>query len=148
MPAIPKMPETITEYQSIVEYLLNKTIPIVIEQNSIAISNFKRRCKRFEVDENKILYLPAIIKDDGSIKSQKRHLIPKYDKELQTLILNHFHDQFNHCNYHKTFSALSEKHIGITQEKVQKYINECSSYAINTSIKEKVDMTPVISIAP
>jgi len=147
MPAIPKIPETATEYQSIVKYLQSKTIPETIQKNPIAKSNFARRCKKFEVDENEILYIPAVTKD-SIIKSEKCCVIPKYDEELRALIFTHFHDQANHRSYHKTFSAISEKHIGITQEEAQAYINRCPACAINTSIKEKTDMIPVVSTAP
>src|SRR6266487_3583782 len=118
MPAIPKIPETATEYQSIVKYLQSKTISETIQKNPIAKSNFAHRCKKFEVDENKILYIPAVIKD-GIIKSEKRRVIPKYNEELRALIFTHFHDQANYHSYHKTFSAISEKHIGIMQEEAQ-----------------------------
>ncbi|CAG8496915.1 6177_t:CDS:2 [Acaulospora morrowiae] len=54
------------------------------------------------------------MKDD--ITLEKCHVIPKYDEEICALILEYFYDQANHREYHKTFSAISEKHIGITQE--------------------------------
>jgi hypothetical protein len=147
MPAIPKVPETTIEYQAIIAYLQSKEISKDIEKNSSDKSNFIRYCKRFEVDENAILYIPAVVKD-GQIKFQKRRVIPKYDEELRTLILSRFHDQANHRSYHKTFTAISEKHIGITQKEVKAYINKCPACAINSSIKEKTDMIPVISTAP
>lgn len=60
-------------------------------------------------------------------------MVPKYDNELRDLILKRFHDQSNHCEYHKTYSAIAEKRIGITQEEVRAYVNECSACAINTT---------------
>ena len=46
-------------------------------------------------------------------------MVPKYDNELRDLILKQFHDQANHREYHKTYSAIAEKHIGITQAEVK-----------------------------
>jgi len=47
-----------------------------------------------------------------------------YGLELRTLILERFHNQVNHRNYHRTYSAISENHIGITQEEVQEYVSK------------------------
>ncbi|CAG8504710.1 803_t:CDS:2 [Acaulospora morrowiae] len=114
MPVIPKIPKTLKEYQIIIEYLQSKTIPNDIQQDPTKKSNFIRRCKKFEVDKNNFLYDKPIMKNGIILK--KCRVIPKYDKEICALILKHFHDQANHREYHKTFSAISEKHIGITQE--------------------------------
>jgi len=46
-------------------------------------------------------------------------VVPKYDNELRDLILKQFHDQANHREYHKTYSAIAEKHIGTTQAEVK-----------------------------
>ena len=146
MPAIPKLPGTPSEYKDIVEYLKSKKIPETIHSPS-AKCKFTTRCSKFELDENEILYLSPVFKNN-EVVSDKRRVVPRYDTELRSLLLKNFHDQFNHRSYHKTFSALSEKHIGITQTEVQAYINECSVCAINTSIKEKTDMKSVISVAP
>ena len=142
MPAIVKIPETEEEYTSIVLYLQSNVLPPNAGESPQKKSNFIRRCKKFEIDNNNILYVKV------TTKSEKRRVIPKYDQELRNLILNHFHDQANHREYHKTYAAISEKHIGITQEDVREYVNNCSACAINTSIKEKTDMTPVVSTAP
>jgi len=75
-------------------------------------------------------------------------VVPKYDNELRDLILKQFHDQANHREYHKTYSAIAEKHVGITQAEVKTYINNCLPCSINTSIKEKTDMKPVVSREP
>ncbi|CAG8656258.1 3311_t:CDS:1, partial [Paraglomus brasilianum] len=144
MPAIVKIPETVSEYQAIVTYLQSDTIPLDIQNNRIAKSNFIRRCKKFEVDERNFLYV-STVRDNATTR---RRIVPKYDNGLCKLILERFHDQANHRSYHKTYSAIAENHIGITQEEVQKYINECPACAINSSIKEKTDMIPIISTAP
>jgi transposase InsO family protein len=142
MPAIVKIPETTSEHQAIIAYLQSNIIPPNIQKNRVAKSNFIRRCKKFEIDENNILYVSR------NNTMERRRVVPKYDEELRNLILVRFHDQANHRSYHKTYSAISEKHIGITQEEVQAYISKCSTCAINTSIKEKTDMISVISTAP
>ncbi|CAG8625164.1 11480_t:CDS:2, partial [Cetraspora pellucida] len=116
---------SLKEYQAIVEYHHSKTIPDDIQHDPKKKFNFIRRCKKFEVDENDCLYIQPVVKD--GVVSEKRP---------------------NHHEYHKTFSAISEKHIEITQEEVKAYVNQCSACAINTTIKEKVDMRPVVSIAP
>ncbi|CAG8678751.1 17638_t:CDS:2, partial [Cetraspora pellucida] len=146
MPAIPKIPETPAEYQSIVSYLQSKTIPSNFV-GPVDKYNFVRRCKKFEVDKNGVLYLSAVYKN-GEAKFRRRRVVPPYDNELRVLLLDHFHDRANHRSYYKTFTALSEKHIGITQQNVQEYINECTTCSINSSIKEKTDMKPVVSMAP
>jgi len=144
MPAIVKIPETVSDYQAIVTYLQSDIKPLDIQNDRIAKSNFIRRCKKFEVDERGVLYV-STVRDNTKTR---RRVVPKYDNELRKLILERFHDQANHRSYHKTYSAISENHIGITQEEVQEYINECTACALNTSIKEKTDMIPVISTAP
>ena len=146
MPAIPKLPGTPSEYKDIVEYLKSKKIPEAIHSPS-AKCKFTTRCSKFELDENEILYLSPVFKNN-EVVSDKRRVVPRYDTELRSLLLKNFHDQFNHRSYHKTFSALSEKHIDITQTKVQAYINECLVCTINTSIKKKTDIKLVISVAP
>ncbi|CAG8617021.1 730_t:CDS:2 [Paraglomus brasilianum] len=39
-----------------------------------------------------------------------------------------------------------QNHIGIMQEEVREYVNNCEACAINASIKEKTDITPVVSM--
>ena len=141
MPAIVKIPETQEEYNEIVNYLQSETFSPKIENKARERWNFIRRCKKFEL-YNDILYTKA------TSKSERRRVLPKFDKNLRDLVLNRFHDQSNHREYHKTYSAISEKHIGITQEEVREYVNNCEACAINASIKEKTDMTPVISTEP
>jgi len=142
MPAIVKIPETEEEYNAIVTYLRSKTLPPEIENSPKEKSNFTRRCKKFELDNDEILYTKP------TDKCERRRVLPKSDKKLRELILRRFHDQSNHREYHKTYSAISEKHVGITQEEVRTYVNNCEACKINTSIKEKTDMTPVVSTEP
>lgn len=141
MPAVTKI-ETEEEYKSIVLYLQSNILPTNAEESPQKKSNFIRRCKQFEVDDEEILYVRP------TNKNGRRRVLPKYDTKLRDLILTRFHDQSNHREYHKTYSAIMEKHIGITQEEVRAYVNKCSTCAINTSIKEKTDMTPVVSTEP
>jgi transposase InsO family protein len=141
MPAVAKIPETEEEYKSIVLYLQSNILPPNAKESPQKKSNFIRRCKQFQVDEE-ILYTRP------TNKNGRRRVLPKYDTKLRELVLNRFHDKSNHCEYHKTHSAIMEKHIGITQEEVRAYVNKCSACAINTSIKEKTDMTPVVSTEP
>ncbi|CAG8611116.1 4712_t:CDS:2 [Paraglomus brasilianum] len=142
MPAIVKIPETDAEYKAIVLYLQSQILPPDVKDCAQKKSNFARRCKKFEVDKDQILYTKQ------TAKNERRRVVPKYDNELRDLILNRFHDRSNHREYHKTYSAIAEKHIGITQEEVRAYVNECSACAINTPIKERTDMTPVVSTEP
>ncbi|KAF0512559.1 hypothetical protein F8M41_017976 [Gigaspora margarita] len=119
-------------------YLQSKKVPETIH-DPVAKCKFEHYCSKFELDENEILYLFAIVKD-SKIIFDKHHIVPKYDLKLYNLLLKNFHNQSNHQSYYKTFLALSDKHIGITQTKVQAYINKCSVCAINSSIKAKTDM--------
>src|SRR6185295_5979566 len=114
MPAIVKIPETVSEYKAIVAYLRSNTLPLSTQNDRIAKSNFIRRCKKFEVDERDVLYV-STVRDNTTTR---RRVIPKYDNELRKLVLERFHDQANHRSYHRTYTAISEKHIGITQEEV------------------------------
>ncbi|CAG8635831.1 9572_t:CDS:2 [Cetraspora pellucida] len=117
MLAILKIPEMLIEYQAIIAYLQSKVIPSYI-QGFTAKYNFERRCKKFEVD-SEVLYVPTVFKD-GVNKYERHHIVPRYNTELHTLLLEHFHDNANHHNYHSTYSALSVKHISIVQSDVQK----------------------------
>ncbi|CAG8655868.1 1020_t:CDS:2 [Ambispora leptoticha] len=81
MPAIPKLPGTPTEYKDIVDYLKSKKIPETI-YDPVAKCKFEGRCKKFELDENEILYLSAVFKNSEMV-SDRRRVIPKYDVELQ-----------------------------------------------------------------
>ncbi|CAG8635104.1 1960_t:CDS:2, partial [Cetraspora pellucida] len=101
--------------------------------------------EKFKVDENGVLYLSAVVKDD-IVKYERHYVVSSYDSKLRDLLLDHFHDQANHHCYYKTFTALSEKHVSITQQNVQDYINQCSTCIINCSIKEKTDIKPVVSM--
>ena len=47
-------------------------------------SNFIRRCKQFEVDEEQILYTRP------TNKNGRRRVLPKYDTKLRELVLNRF----------------------------------------------------------
>ncbi|CAG8619037.1 11068_t:CDS:1 [Paraglomus brasilianum] len=123
MPAIAKIPETVSEYETIVSYLQSNTIPHNIQNNRVSKANFIRRCKKFLIDERNILYV-STVRDNTE---KRRRVVPKYDEELRTLILERFHDQANHRSYHKTYAAISENHIGITQEEVQEYVNKCTA---------------------
>ena len=129
MPAIVKIPETQEDYNDIVNYLKSKILPLKVQNKPQERSNFIRRCKKFEVDDNEILYTKA------TNKSEKRRILPKFDRDLRELILKHFHDQSNHREYHKTYSAISEKHIGITQEEVREYVNNCAIRRSKKSVK-------------
>ena len=92
MPAIVKIPETVSDYQAIVTYLQSDIKPLDIQNDRIAKSNFIRRCKKFEVDERGVLYV-STVRDNTKTR---RRVVPKYDNELRKLILERFHDQANH----------------------------------------------------
>ncbi|CAG8679693.1 2752_t:CDS:1, partial [Paraglomus brasilianum] len=59
-----------------------------------------------------------------------------------------FHVGASHFEYHKTYTMLYEKHIGITQNEVKKFVRKCPTCIRNVSIKEKNDITPTIASAP
>ena len=81
MPAIPKIPETEAEYQVIAEYLHSKMIPEDVLKKS-GKPNFIRRYKKFVLDENRILYTPAVVKN--GITVERCYVVSKYDQELHT----------------------------------------------------------------
>ncbi|CAG8486672.1 7162_t:CDS:2 [Acaulospora morrowiae] len=63
MLAIPKISETIEEYQTIVKYFQLKFISDDIQKNSIIKFNFIHYYKNFEIDKNEILYIKPVIKN-------------------------------------------------------------------------------------
>jgi hypothetical protein len=132
MPAIVKIPETDAEYKAIVLYLQSKILPPDVKESAQKKSNFVRRCTKFEIDKKRILYTKP------TAKKGRRRVVPKHDNELRDLILKRFHDQSNHRDYHKTYSAIAEKHIGITQEEIRAYVNECSTCDILRQPKKKL----------
>ncbi|CAG8474779.1 10314_t:CDS:2 [Cetraspora pellucida] len=148
MAPIPQISGTAEEYQTIVEYLRSGTFSDSILRSLVVpttCSNFARHCKNFEVDENGILYAKPVVKN-SVVKFEKCYVVPKYDVGMRAIILKHFYDQANHCEYHKTFFAILERQIGITQEEVKIYVNECATCTINTSIKEKTNVISVVSL--
>ena len=81
MPAIVKIPETEVEYNSIITYLQSKTLPPEIKNNLKEKSNFTRRCKKFELDNDNILYTKP------TDKCERCRVLPKFDSQLCDLIL-------------------------------------------------------------
>ncbi|CAG8819209.1 7498_t:CDS:1, partial [Racocetra persica] len=55
----------------------SKKIPETIHDPS-AKCKFANRCSKFELDENEILYLSAVVKNN-EIVSDKRRVVPRYD---------------------------------------------------------------------
>ncbi|CAG8652642.1 5580_t:CDS:1, partial [Cetraspora pellucida] len=75
----------------------------------------------------------------------KKQVVPTYDTELREALLEKFHTGAAYFDYHKTYIMIYEQHISITQIEVKKYVNDCSTCIQNGSIKEKSDLTPVVS---
>ncbi|CAG8602835.1 5150_t:CDS:2 [Cetraspora pellucida] len=82
MPAVPRLPVIPNEYQDIINYLQSKKIPEHISDSTTKY-NFERQCKKFELDENGVLYISAVLKNNEVI-SDKCRVVPIYDVELHT----------------------------------------------------------------
>ena len=74
----------------------------------------------------------------------KKRVVPTYNFELKEALLEKFYMGSVHFKYYKTYIMIYEQHIGITQNEVKKYMNECSTCIQNRSIKKKSNLTPVV----
>ncbi|KAF0433767.1 SCAN domain-containing protein 3-like [Gigaspora margarita] len=110
--------------------------------------NFKRRCNNFVYNpQTGFLFFKQPSKDENSLPIIKR-VVPFYDTELREALYEKFHVGATHFDYHKTYTMIYKQHIGITQDEVEKYVNNCSTCIRNRSIKEKSDFTSVVSVGP
>ncbi|HXF28581.1 MAG TPA: integrase zinc binding domain-containing protein, partial [Chlamydiales bacterium] len=147
MVKLPKVPSTLEDFNNIVTYLRFGTFPATC-YNPTKKTNFTRRCKNFSYDDqNGYLYYTTSPKDRNSPAIKKR-VVPAYDTELREVLFEKFHVGAAHFDYHKTYNMLYKQHIGITQEEVQRYVRNCPTCIRNSSIKEKIDITPVVADGP
>ncbi|CAG8555296.1 5552_t:CDS:1, partial [Cetraspora pellucida] len=144
MVRLSKIPDTPDNFNDIVNYLQHGVF--AEKYNSLLKkSNFQRRCKNFMYNEQTgYLFFEQPSKGENSSPIKKR-VVPIYDTKLREALLEKFYAGTAHFDYHKTYTMIYEQHISITQIEVEKYVNDCSTCIRNGSIKEKSDLTPVVS---
>ena len=147
MVKLPKIPDTLEDFNDIVTYLQSGVFAPKYNTPTKR-RNLRRRCQNLSYD-NKIGCLFYTDKPtDENTQPIKKRIIPTYDKELREALLEKFHVGASHFEYHKTYTMLYEKHIGITQSEVKEFVRKCPTCIRNVSIKEKTDITPVIASTP
>ncbi|KAF0492758.1 hypothetical protein F8M41_021541 [Gigaspora margarita] len=147
MVKLPKILETPDNFNDIVNYIQHRDFAEKYN-SSIKKLNFKRRCKNFLYNlQTGHLFLKQPSKGENSLPIIKR-VVPTYDTELKDALFEKFHIGASHFDYYKTYTMTYEQYIGITQNEVEKYVNDCSTWVRNRSIKEKSDLTPVVSNGP
>jgi len=147
MVKLPKIPNTPENFNDIVNYFQSAVFPEMCD-TPMKKSNFQRRCKNFIYDNRHgYLFYVEPPKDENSRPIPKR-VVPAFDTELRGALFEKFHVGTAHFDFKKTYSMIYERHIGITQEEVKKYVRNCPTCIRNMSIKEKTDITPVISEGP
>ena len=147
MVKLPKVPDTPEDFHEVVHYV-RSTIFLAKCDTPTKKSNFQRRCKHFVYDsQHGYLFYVEPPKNENSQCIPKR-VVPAFDTELKEALFQKFHDGAAHFDSKKTYNMIYERHIGITQDEVKKYVRNCPTCIRNTSIKEKTDITPVVSDGP
>jgi hypothetical protein len=156
MPKVPVIPQNVEDFNDIVDYLQTNIFPQKYDTNTKR-QNFKRRCKNFEFDLTSghlYLRIPQNKNNPPSdtplqpYNANRKRVVPAYDAELRKQLFEAFHDGKGHWNYHKTFTMIFNNHIGISEDDVRTYINNCPTCLRNTSIKERIDITPIVATGP
>lgn len=147
MVKLPKVPDTPEDFHEVVHYVRSTIFPAKCDTPAKK-SNFQRRCKHFVYDSHHgYLFYVEPPKNENSQCTPKR-VVPAFDTELKEALFQKFHDGAAHFDSKKTYNMIYERHIGITQDEVKKYVRNCPTCIRNTSIKEKTDITPVVSDGP
>jgi len=142
-----KIPDTPEDFNDVVAYL-QSGVYAPKYNTPTKRRNLRRRCQDLTYDNKSgCLFYTEKPKDENAQPIKKR-IIPTYDKELQEALLEKFHVGASHFEYHKTYAMLYKKHIGITQNEVKAFVRKCPTCIRNVTIKEKDDITPIISSAP
>lgn len=115
-----KVPNTPEDFNDIVSYLQSGVFASKYN-TSTKRGNLRRRCQGLTYDDKSgCLFYTEKLTDENSQPVKKR-LIPTYDKELREALIEKFHVGASHFEYHKTYTMLYEKHIGITQNEVKEF---------------------------
>src|SRR5438128_4988434 len=142
-----KIPDTPEDFNDIVSYLQSGVF-VPKYNTATKKNNLRRRCKDLTYDNKSgcLFYTEKPI-DENSQPIRKR-LIPTYDKKLREALLEKFYIEASRFEYHKTYTMLYEKHIGITQIEVKAFVQKCLTCIRNVSIKEKNDIISIIASSP
>ena len=109
--------ETEAEWDGIIQYLKTAVTPNDLPKSRL--SNFKRRCHQFVVQddpenpEKDALFLREKRNDDDPNAYQLKLFIPGFQIEKRKRIIAEFHeDKTGHGDYHKTYAQINEMHAG------------------------------------
>jgi transposase InsO family protein len=133
------LPKTLKQFEEYVAFLRNGILPSHVTTKNRW--SFERKLSLWELN-NDLLYLRAT-----NDKPAKR-FVPEWGSEFRKSLFQRFHDDDRHIDYKKTFSKISELHVGVTKQHVYEYVKECNTCKRTTSIKERDDLVPVVSFAP
>lgn len=147
MVKLPKIPDTPEDFNDVVAYLQSGVFAPQYN-TSTKRKNLRRRCQDLTYDNKSGCLFYTEKPTDENSQLIKKRIIPTYDKELREALLEKFHIGASHFEYHKTYTMLYEKHIGITQSEVKAFVQKCPTCIRNVTIKEKTDITPIIASAP
>jgi len=104
--------ESEAEWNSIIRYLKTASIPEDMPKSQV--SNFKRRCSQFVVQEDPedALFLRHNDGDDPG-QCRLRLFIPNFQKMRRKRIIAEFHeDKTGHGDYHKTYAQINRMYAG------------------------------------
>jgi hypothetical protein len=147
MVKLPKVPDTPEDFNDVIACLQSGVFAPKYNTPSKR-KNLRRRCQDLTYDNKSGCLFYTEKPTDENSQPVKKRIIPTYDKELREALLEKFHVGASHFEYHKTYTMLYEKHIGITQSEVKAFVRKCPTCIRNVTIKEKNDITPIIANAP
>lgn len=78
-----------------------------------------------------------------------RQFIPRFDTGLRDSIISNLHVSLNHPSYNPLFGVIRRSYANITEDDVQKFVNECTVCIQNGAARsDRRDLHPVLSAAP
>src|SRR3954454_10836965 len=107
------LPKTLKQFEEYVAFLRNGILPSHVTTKNRW--SFERKLSLWELN-NDLLYLRAT-----NDKPAKR-FVPEWDSEFRKSLFQRFHDDDRHIDYKKTFSKISELHVGVTKQHVYEYV--------------------------
>ena len=133
-----KLPKTPEEMEDYVNYLRDGTFPKDIPPSRQY--NWKRKLEPWRLVDN-LLYLQKPGKP-------LRRFVPPWDEDLRRALFRQFHDDGAHRKAAVTFDKINQYHCGIAEEDVREFVRNCPSCNRVKTIKERDDLTPVVSHGP
>jgi transposase InsO family protein len=131
-------PKDHAQYEQFVTYLQHGTIPVHLPAKYHW--GFKKKMENWELN-NGLLFLRE--KDKPA-----RRFVPQWDKEFRSSLFRQFHGEDRHISANDCFDKIMAHHVGITRNEVREFVRSCPACNRTTSIKERDDLTPVVSHGP